>query len=248
MSVAEVERARAAAMGHAEKGAYVRGMFEAIAPRYDLLNRVLSFRMDRSWRRKAIAELGVQKDLRGTYLDLCAGTLDIASAIANIEGFAGAVVGADFSEQMLRQGTGNRARGTGVRAVVADALCLPVSDGVFAGALVAFGIRNVVDLDASMREVYRVLRRGARFVILEFTTPRNPIVRTGYHAYFHHVLPRIGAMVSGHKTAYAYLPESVANFPNEEALGARLEKAGFTNVRWKTMMLGIVAIHVGEKA
>jgi demethylmenaquinone methyltransferase/2-methoxy-6-polyprenyl-1,4-benzoquinol methylase len=84
-------------------------------------------------------------------------------------------------------------------------------------------------------------------VILEFTTPRNPVVRTGYHAYFHHILPRIGSLVSGHGTAYAYLPESVAHFPDERALGARLEAAGFTKVRWKTMMLGIVAIHVAEK-
>lgn len=249
MTVAELERARAAAQGNADKGTYVRGMFSAIAPRYDLLNRVLSLSLDRSWRRKAIAELGVMKDPGGCYLDLCAGTLDVAAAIARVDGFEGTVVGADFSEAMLRQGQGKRATGNGRRIapVTADALCLPVADGSFAGAIVAFGIRNVVDLDAAVREVHRVIRPGGRFVILEFTTPRNRIVRTGYHAYFHHVLPRIGSLVSGHGTAYAYLPESVAHFPDERALGARLEAAGFTNVRWQTMMLGIVAIHVAER-
>jgi demethylmenaquinone methyltransferase/2-methoxy-6-polyprenyl-1,4-benzoquinol methylase len=250
MTVAEMERARAAAQGHADKGAYVRGMFSAIAPRYDLLNGVLSLRMDRSWRRKAIAELGVERNPAGCYLDVCAGTLDIAKAIAGLRGFEGSVVGADFAEAMLQAGLGQRARGVGERVapVVADALQLPVPNNVFDGAIVAFGIRNVVDLDAALREVHRVLQPGARFVILEFTTPRNPVVRTAYHAYFHHVLPRIGALVSGHGTAYAYLPESVSHFPDERALASKMEAAGFGAVRWQTMMLGIVAIHVGEKA
>jgi demethylmenaquinone methyltransferase/2-methoxy-6-polyprenyl-1,4-benzoquinol methylase len=250
MSFVELERARAAAQGNAEKGAYVRGMFSAIAPRYDLLNRVLSFSLDRSWRRKAISKLNVGGNPAGRYLDLCAGTLDVAAAITAIEGFRGTVVGADFAEAMLRAGTikGAAPDARRLAPVVADALCLPIAGESFSGAIVAFGIRNVVDLDASLREVHRVLRPGARFVILEFTTPRNPIVRVGYHSYFHHVLPRIGALVSGHKTAYAYLPVSVAHFPNEGELAARMERAGFLDVQWETMMLGIVAIHVGRKA
>jgi demethylmenaquinone methyltransferase/2-methoxy-6-polyprenyl-1,4-benzoquinol methylase len=105
----------------------------------------------------------------------------------------------------------------------------------------------VADLDAGLREVYRVLEPGARFVILEFTTPRSRVVRAAYHAYFHHVLPRIGALVSGHQTAYAYLPKSVAHFPEEQALATRMEQAGFTDVHWQTLTFGIAAVHRGTR-
>jgi demethylmenaquinone methyltransferase/2-methoxy-6-polyprenyl-1,4-benzoquinol methylase len=116
------------------------------------------------------------------------------------------------------------------------------------GAIVAFGIRNVTNLDACLREVYRVLEPGARFVILEFTTPSNPLFRAFYHAYFHYILPRIGGWVSGHRTAYAYLPKSVANFPAEPELAARMRAAQFTQVTWRSLTFGIAAIHIGEKA
>jgi demethylmenaquinone methyltransferase/2-methoxy-6-polyprenyl-1,4-benzoquinol methylase len=246
MSAVELEEARAAAMGTAEKGVYVRRMFSAIAPRYDLLNRVLSLSLDRSWRRRAITALAVERRPDGCYLDLCAGTLDVAAAIARLPGFNGTVIGADFAEAMLREARG-KGREPRVSAVTADALCLPLADGCCSGAIVAFGIRNVVDLDTALHEVYRVLEPGARFVILEFTTPRNRMVRAAYHAYFHHVLPRIGALVSGHRSAYTYLPVSVAHFPDEQSLGARIEAAGFRQVSWVTMMLGVVAIHVGTR-
>ena len=246
MPAVELEEARSAAMGTAEKGAYVRRMFSAIAPRYDLLNRVLSLSLDRSWRRRAIARLAVERRPKGRYLDLCAGTLDVAAAIARLPSFEGAVIGADFAEAMLREARGKR-RVPRVSAVTADALCLPLADGCCSGAIVAFGIRNVIDLDVALREAYRVLEPGARFVILEFTTPRNRVVRAAYHGYFHHVLPRIGALVSGHHSAYTYLPVSVAHFPDERALGARIEAAGFRDVSWETMMFGVAAIHVGNK-
>jgi demethylmenaquinone methyltransferase/2-methoxy-6-polyprenyl-1,4-benzoquinol methylase len=246
MSAVELEEARAAAMGQAQKGAYVRGMFSAIAPRYDLLNRVLSLSLDRAWRRRAIAALDVTRRPKGNYLDLCAGTLDVAASIAQLPGFAGNVIGADFAEPMLQKGRA-KAAGRKLAPVVADALSLPLASASCAGAIVAFGIRNVANLDVALAEVFRVLEPGARFVILEFTTPHNPVVRAGYHAYFHHVLPRIGALVSGHSTAYTYLPVSVAHFASEAALGAKLKAAGFSDVRWETMMLGIVAIHGGAK-
>jgi demethylmenaquinone methyltransferase/2-methoxy-6-polyprenyl-1,4-benzoquinol methylase len=117
-----------------------------------------------------------------------------------------------------------------------------------AGAIVAFGVRNVSDLDAALREVYRVLARGARFVILEFTTPRNRLMRGLYHFYFHRVLPVIGGIVSGHRAAYRYLPQSVAKFPPEEELAQRMREAGFAEVRWESLSFGIAAIHVGVKA
>ena len=129
--------------------------------------------------------------------------------------------------------------------MAADALQLPVADGVFDGAIVAFGIRNVASLDVGLREVRRSLKPGARFVILEFSTPRNAVVRAGYQFYFHTVLPTIGRIVSGHKTAYAYLPKSVAHFPVEEDLASHMTAAGFHDVTWTPLSLGIAAIHVG---
>jgi demethylmenaquinone methyltransferase/2-methoxy-6-polyprenyl-1,4-benzoquinol methylase len=229
----------------ATKRAFVRGMFSAIAPRYDLLNHLLSFNIDRRWRRRAIAALGWEAAPSGTYLDLCAGTLDVAATLAREAGFGGRVIGADFAEPMLRAG---RAKiSPRVAPVVADALDLPLATASAAGAIVAFGIRNVSDLDAALREVSRVLARGARFIILEFTTPRNRLMRSLYHFYFHRLLPVIGGIVSGHRTAYRYLPASVAQFPPEQELAARMRAAGFAEVEWTSLSFGIAAIHVGTK-
>ncbi|HKS06308.1 MAG TPA: ubiquinone/menaquinone biosynthesis methyltransferase [Gemmatimonadaceae bacterium] len=240
------EAARAAAAGDAGKRAYVRDMFGAIAPRYDMLNRVLSWRLDRRWRRRAIAALEIARSPRGRYLDLCAGTLDIAASIARTPGFSGSVIGADFAEPMLSAGR-DKVRGTATMPVAADALALPFADGTCAGAIVGFGIRNVVSLDAALAEVHRVLEPRGRFVILEFSTPRNPLFRAMYNAYTHTVLPRVGAMVSGHGSAYSYLPYSIDQFPGPDALATRMRDAGYTNVRWEPLMFGAVAIHVGDK-
>lgn len=227
------------------KRAFVRGMFSTIAPRYDLLNHLLSLNIDRLWRRRAIAMLGWQDSPAGTYLDLCAGTLDIAANLANQTGFRGRVIGADFAEPMLR--AGRQKVSASVTPLVADALDLPLAANTTAGAIVAFGIRNVSDLDAGLREVHRVLTPGARFVILEFTTPRQPVLRALYHFYFHRVLPIIGGIISGNRTAYSYLPASVAQFPGEDELAARMRAVGFADVTWTPLSFGIAAIHVGIK-
>jgi demethylmenaquinone methyltransferase/2-methoxy-6-polyprenyl-1,4-benzoquinol methylase len=256
--VADSRVADAAAAGGREKRAYVRRIFSEIAPRYDLLNRVLSMGVDRAWRRRALAALGWRRRPAGVYLDVCAGTLDVGALLTRQRGFAGLVVGADFAVPMLRAGAGKappaRAAALAVPVLApptlapvgADALALPLADASVDGAVVAFGIRNVADLDAALREVRRVLRPAARFVVLEFTTPPNALVRAAYHAYFHHVLPAVGRLVSGHPTAYAYLPRSVAHFPREDALAARMRAAGFASVRWERLTLGVAAIHVGE--
>ncbi|HEY4218853.1 MAG TPA: ubiquinone/menaquinone biosynthesis methyltransferase [Gemmatimonadaceae bacterium] len=248
MSVSELEtaEAHAAAAGGDEKRAYVQRTFSQIAPRYDLLNHLLSFNIDKAWRRKAIAALGWERAPNGVYVDLCAGTLDVSAELAKRPGFAGRILGADFAEPMLRAGVGKSPTSI-VSPVAADAVDLPLPDASASGAIVAFGIRNVADLDRGLREVHRVLAPGKRFVILEFTTPRSALVRAGYHLYFHHVLPQIGAIISGHGTAYKYLPRSVANFPIEEALADRMRRAGFADVNWKTLTLGVAAIHVGTK-
>lgn len=227
------------------KRAFVRGMFSAIAPSYDFLNHLLSLNIDRRWRGRAIALLGWEKAPRATYLDLCAGTLDVAATLAKQTGFAGQVVGADFAEPMLRAGRSKIT--TRVAPVTADALDLPLATGSVAGAIVAFGIRNVSDLEAALREVCRVLVGGGRFVILEFTTPRNALMRSLYHLYFHYVLPVVGGIVSGHRSAYRYLPASVAQFPAEEELAKRMQAAGFSEVQWTSLSFGIAAIHVGRK-
>jgi demethylmenaquinone methyltransferase/2-methoxy-6-polyprenyl-1,4-benzoquinol methylase len=242
----EDAEAEAAASGGDAKPVYVRRVFSQIAPRYDLLNHLLSFNIDKRWRRQAIAALDWQRMPHGAYVDLCAGTLDVSAQLARSAGFVGQIIGADFAEPMLRAGAGKAPTGV-VSPVVADALALPLPDASAAGAIVAFGIRNVADLDHALREAYRVLASRGRFVILEFTTPPSRLVRAAYHLYFHHVLPRVGGLVSGHRTAYAYLPRSVANFPNEKQLAARMRDAGFVGVGWQTLTFGIAAIHTGSK-
>lgn len=238
--------ALAAASGGREKRAFVRTMFSDIAARYDLLNHLLSFNIDRRWRRRAIGVLGWDRVPRGRYLDLCAGTLDVAAELTLTPGFEGTVVAADFAEPMLRAGRG-KGRAASINATVADAVDLPVRAASCDGAIVAFGMRNLADLDAGVREVARVLRPGARFVILEFTTPPSALVRLGYHMYFHRILPVIGGLVSGNRTAYRYLPASVSHFPGPDELTVRMRRAGFGEVRYELLTLGIAALHVGTR-
>jgi demethylmenaquinone methyltransferase / 2-methoxy-6-polyprenyl-1,4-benzoquinol methylase len=242
----ETTQAQAAAAGGAEKRDYVRRTFSEIAPRYDLLNHLLSFNIDRRWRRRAIAILDPTRRADGVFVDLCAGTLDVASELSRTRGFRGLVLGTDFAEPMLRAGL-NKAPRVLVAPITADALALPLANDMAAGAIVAFGIRNVASLPAALAEVYRVLEPGGRFVILEFSTPRSAVVRGAYHAYFHTVLPVVGRAVSGHRTAYRYLPESVARFPVQEELARAMRDAGFVDVRWESVTLGVAAIHSGDK-
>jgi demethylmenaquinone methyltransferase / 2-methoxy-6-polyprenyl-1,4-benzoquinol methylase len=244
---AERERsALEAAGGGREKRAYVRSMFSDIAGSYDLLNHLLSLNIDRRWRRRAIRELAWERTPSGRFLDLCAGTLDVAAQLSETHGFGGSIVGADFAEPMLRAGRGKGKTGA-IAPVVADALELPLAPASCDGALVAFGVRNLSDLDAGLREVARVLRPDARFVILEFTTPPSAVVRAGYHLYFHRILPVIGGLVSGNSTAYRYLPASVAHFPGPDELADRMLRAGFRDVRHSLLSLGIAALHVGTR-
>jgi demethylmenaquinone methyltransferase / 2-methoxy-6-polyprenyl-1,4-benzoquinol methylase len=248
MTAADLDavEARAAAEGGAVKRDYVRRIFSEIAPRYDLLNHLLSFNIDKRWRAKAIRELGWERAPAGTYLDLCAGTLDVGTQLVREAGFRGFVLGTDFALPMLQAGRG-KSPAAALAPVNGDALDLPYRDRSLDGAIVAFGIRNLASLDDGLREVRRVLKPGARFVILEFSTPKRALIRGGYHAYFHHVLPWIGGVISGHRTAYRYLPRSVANFPVQEELAQRMRLAGYTDVRYRDLTFGVAAIHVGTK-
>ena len=242
----EKERALEAARGGREKRGYVRSMFGDIAPSYDFLNHLLSFNIDRGWRRRALRQLAWEHAPTGVYLDLCAGTLDIAAELAGRATFHGRVIGADFSEPMLRQGHA-KARGRSVHPLAADALALPIAASGCDGAIVGFGVRNLTDLDAGLREVHRVLKPGARFVILEFTTPPSALIRAVYHQYFYRLLPRVAGLISGNRTAYRYLADSIVNFPTAADLAARMRRAGFEDVRWELLTFGVAAIHVGIK-
>ncbi|HEX3926971.1 MAG TPA: ubiquinone/menaquinone biosynthesis methyltransferase [Gemmatimonadales bacterium] len=226
------------------KRKYVRDAFAGIAPRYDRLNHLLSLNADRRWRRRAVNRLPWQRTPNGRYLDLCAGTLDLAAELSRRDGFGGAVVAVDFVPAMLRLGRGKAAR---MLPAGADALRLPFAAHVFDGATVGFGVRNLMDLDAGLRETARVLKAGATLVVLEFTTPRWQPFRALYLAYFRRILPRIGRLVSKHTSAYDWLPASVLAFPDPAALALRLEAAGFTQVTWDTLWGGIVAVHVATR-
>jgi demethylmenaquinone methyltransferase / 2-methoxy-6-polyprenyl-1,4-benzoquinol methylase len=234
----------AAHAGGDAKRSYVRAMFAAIAPRYDLLNHLLSLNIDRRWRRAAVRRLAWERRPGGTYLDLCAGTLDLATTLAREPAFSGRVIGADFVIPMLVRGKTKAAR---TRPVGADALTLPFADAAFDGVMVAFGVRNLADLDAGLAEAHRVLRAGGRFVALEFSTPRFAPLRALYLLYLRRLLPAIGRAVSKHRDAYAYLPESVLGFPDPDALARRLERAGFTGVSFDRLSGGICAIHHGTR-
>lgn len=233
-----------AGVGAEGKRSYVRAAFTAIAPRYDFLNHLLSLNIDRRWRRRAVARLDWQRRPDGLYLDLCAGTLDLAAALASAPGFRGRVVGADFVIPMLERGRG---KAMAVRPVGADALELPFPDAGFDGALVGFGVRNLADLDRGLAEAHRVLKPGSRLVILEFTTPRFAPFRAAYLFYFRRLLPLIGRAVSKHTDAYTYLPESVLAFPGPDALAARLARGGFRDVGYDLLTGGICAIHHGTR-
>ena len=231
---------------HSDERRYVREMFSAIAPRYDFLNHFLSLGIDRRWRRSAVDRLAWKARPAGLYLDACAGTLDLAAELARQGGFSGRVVGADFAEPMLRLGSRKGPAGA-IRPAAADALALPFADSSFDGATVGFGVRNLADLDAGLAELARVLRPGARLVILEFTTPVWGPFRAVYLFYFHRLLPLIGRAISRHPTAYSYLPESVNTFPAPAALRERLELAGFRDCAYSLLTGGIAALHWGTR-
>ncbi len=236
-------------IGQAEgKRAQVEAMFDEIAPRYDLLNRVLSFGIDRYWRKRAVAFLGaVLPNPPRRLLDVATGTADLAIAALVLR--PEHVTGVDLSENMLRLGRQKLARrGLAARITLtqADTAALPFENGLFDGALVAFGVRNFESLQAGLTDIRRVLRPGAPLVVLEFSHPRAFPVKQIYEAYSRHVLPRVGRAVSGSTEAYTYLPESVAAFPDGAAFLAELEAAGFRETTAKPLTFGVVSLYRGR--
>ena len=218
----------------------IRDNFDAIAGRYDLTNRVISAGMDLRWRRRAVALL---RDLApaSAVLDLACGTGDMTRALLRQNG-ALRVTGVDLSRNMLA--LAQKALGR-APLVNAPAEALPFADGAFDGAMIAFGIRNVPDYRAGLREMARVLKSGGRAVVLEFSTPPSRLLWRLYNSYFFHVLPRIGGWLTGREQAYRYLTRSVSEFPGAAEFAQAMRDAGFARVSWQSLQGGIVCIHSG---
>jgi demethylmenaquinone methyltransferase/2-methoxy-6-polyprenyl-1,4-benzoquinol methylase len=218
-------------------------MFDRIAPRYDLMNRLMSVGLDRRWRRLAAAAADVSLGSRA--LDVCTGTGDLAFELSQRVGPSGVVTGVDFSEQMLERARAKAAaRGSDVTFQQADALELPFADDAFDAATVAFGARNLADLDRGLAEMTRVVRPGGTVVVLEITTPRR--LRALHGVWFDRLVPRVGALIGRDGAAYGYLPASAKRFPQPDALAAQMTSAGLRDVRHRTFMGGIVAMHHGR--
>jgi demethylmenaquinone methyltransferase/2-methoxy-6-polyprenyl-1,4-benzoquinol methylase len=224
-------------------------MFDAISPRYDLLNHLLSAGFDVRWRRQAIRALALNG--REVVLDLCTGTADLAVAAATASrGGAARVVGVDFAAAMLELGLAKiRARGLGHRVTLVrgDATDIPLADSSVDAAMIAFGIRNVDDPGRAGAELARVIRPGGRLAILEFGIPWLPVIRSLYLWYFRRVLPAVGRLISRHDDAYSYLPESVSTFPEPAAFSALLGRAGFTRIEARPLSLGVVYLYLAER-
>jgi demethylmenaquinone methyltransferase/2-methoxy-6-polyprenyl-1,4-benzoquinol methylase len=216
----------------------VQRMFDRIAPVYDAMNRVMTAGLDRRWRRATVQEAVRPGD---RVLDACCGTGDLA--VAAHEAGAAEVVGVDFSERMLERA---RRKAPELEWVQADVLALPFEDASFDAAVVGFGVRNVEDLEAGLKELRRVLRAGGRLGILEITTPRGPLTLF-YKLWFDRIVPLLGRLLPG-GDAYTYLPASVRRFPGPEELAELLGACGFRDVRFRRFAGGIVALHAGEAA
>ncbi len=231
-----------------KRPARVAAMFDAIAARYDLLNHLLSAGLDRRWRQLAIRSLRLTG--REQVVDVCTGTGDVALAAVGARPGASRVVGVDFSAEMLRLGGEKvRERGEGGRILLArgDATRLPLPSASMDAATVAFGIRNVEQPGRGLAEMHRVLRPGGRLAILEFSIPASRLVRAVYLPYFRHVLPRIGKLVSGHGSAYTYLPASVGSFIRPEVMLGDLRACGFRQPSARPLSWGIVMLYTAEK-
>lgn len=221
----------------------VEKMFSAIAPTYDILNRLLSFGVDRKWRKKAVKKLA---PANGLYLDLAAGTGDMALQILR-DGKNARVIAADRSFEMLKAGV-RKTAGLDIIRERLDALALPFKESSFSGVTCAFGIRNFADLKTGLKEMLRVLKPGASLVVLEFATPPNPLVKTVYLFYFTRLLPFIGRVVSGHDGAYSYLPESVLDFPDARELKKIFMDIGFRDISVVPLTFGICHLIHARKA
>jgi demethylmenaquinone methyltransferase/2-methoxy-6-polyprenyl-1,4-benzoquinol methylase len=231
---------------HMQKSVYVREMFASIAPRYDATNRLLTGGVDERWRRRAVRELAPPAG--GRVLDLCCGTGDLTFALARKDPTL-RLDGVDFCRPML-DGAEKRAvqsgRGAQIAFTLGDVMALPFEDASFDAAIMGFSLRNVVDIGATLHEIRRVLKPGARFANLDVSKAPNALFRRAFDLYFYRVVPLVGGLVGGSRAAYRYLPQSLTNYPNAVELAERFSNAGFREVRFVRLGGGAIALHLGS--
>lgn len=228
----------------AEKASRVRGVFSSVAARYDLMNDLMSGGVHRLWKTHLVDWLAPQPGIE--LLDLAGGTGDIAFRVLERVRRDGHATVCDMTEEMLIEGAARaEKRGLVLDWVRGDAMALPFADSSFDAATIAFGIRNVTRPEVALAEIFRVLRRGGRFICLEFSQPAIPAIEWLYDRYSFNVIPALGQAVTGDRASYQYLVESIRRFPDPETFAGQLRSAGFDQVRVRTLSLGIVALHSG---
>jgi demethylmenaquinone methyltransferase / 2-methoxy-6-polyprenyl-1,4-benzoquinol methylase len=231
-----------------ERVSYARGMFGAIAPRYDLTNTVISAGLHRRWKHHTAALARVFPGDRA--VDICCGTGDLMLLLAQRVGPEGRVVGIDLSEEMLRVARHKASAaglGSSCRLVVGNAEALALPDESFDAATIGFGIRNTVHPEAVLHEVLRVLRPGGRLVVLEFGHPRGQLMRRLYDLYSFTLMPWLGRLISRHGDGYLYLPTSIRSWPDQQGFATMMAQAGFAPVEYRNLLAGIAAVHVGVR-
>ncbi|MFZ2632261.1 MAG: bifunctional demethylmenaquinone methyltransferase/2-methoxy-6-polyprenyl-1,4-benzoquinol methylase UbiE [Desulfosalsimonadaceae bacterium] len=228
---------------------FIKDMFDAIAPRYDFLNRLLSLRQDVYWRRFMITALHLPPD--AAVLDVACGTGDVLVEISEQRPNQGLVIGADFAPQMLMLAKDKLIRkqlDTRIHLMAGNGLHLPFPSDTFDAVTIAFGIRNIMDRKSALAGFFDCLKPGGKMAVLELATPSHPFFLALYLFYFSRILPLIGALFSRHLKAYDYLPASVLNFPPPKEFAAIMKQAGFTGIKWRRLTFGIATVFIGQKS
>jgi demethylmenaquinone methyltransferase/2-methoxy-6-polyprenyl-1,4-benzoquinol methylase len=231
-----------------EKGKLVQKHFDSIARKYDFMNTLLSFGLHYLWKRAAVKMIGLKQGSQ--VLDVCGGTADLAILAARYVGAEGKVIVYDFNQAMMEAGKSKVHKAllaARIRYIQGDAEQISFPEGSFDAAMVGFGIRNLTHMEKGFAEMYRVLKPGGTLMCLEFSRPANPLFRLLYDAYSFYIMPFIGQLLTGSRTAYTYLPESIRLFPQPAELSAILRNAGFSSVTWRRLTNGIAVVHVGVK-
>ncbi|MGA1841487.1 MAG: ubiquinone/menaquinone biosynthesis methyltransferase [bacterium] len=225
-------------------------LFSSISDKYDLLNQVFSFGAAQFWRKMAVSRMPE----RGPYLDLCAGTLELSLSLLKQRDINGSITAVDFCPEMLLRGRKKLSSKRNaisplnrIKILTGDGECLPLKDNNYQGVMIGFGLRNLANRTAGLKEILRVLKPGGRLVVLEFSVPSSPLFRRVYYIYFCHILTFLGNLFSRKYMAYNHLRDSVLAFPDKDKLAAMMFDAGFVKIRCQLLTFGIVALHWGEK-
>lgn len=231
-----------------DKATYVQETFNAIAKRYDLMNTLMSFGLDKGWRRKAVRTVEASAGMR--ILDVCCGTGQLSMELAETVGVSGKVTGLDFSENMLERAKDNISQSSFepiIQLLQGDAMNLPFEENTFDGATVGWGLRNLPDLEQGIREMIRVVKPGAMVVSLDMAKPTLPVFKQGYWIYFEKLVPWMGKIWAGKAKAYQYLHDSALEFPAQQELTRIFERCGLIETRYQNLLGGVVAIVSGRK-